>query len=74
MSKDHEVLVIVARMLVKVDFTAFGVLVIVGRKTEGVTMVDASNVMVLRNVLVEVESGKTVVSQFSHTIRTAYTY
>ncbi len=37
-----------------VDFTGCGVLVVVGRKTEGVVMVDGLSIVVVMNVLVEV--------------------
>ncbi len=45
---------IVARVLVKVVFTGFGVLVVVGRKTEGLVTVDGLSIVVVMNVLVEV--------------------
>lgn len=45
---------IVARVLVKVDFTRFGVLVVVGWKTEGLVTVDGLSVVVVTSVLVEV--------------------
>ena len=54
MSKDHDVSVIVANTLVKVDFTSFGVLVVVGVKTEGVVIVDGFSVVVVVNMLIEV--------------------
>ncbi len=53
-SKDHVASVIVARVLVKVVFTGFGVLVVVGRKTEGLVTVDGLSIVVVMSVLVEV--------------------
>ena len=54
MSKDHVVLVTVACVMVTVVFTGLGVLVVVGRKTEGVVIVDGLNVVVAINVLMDV--------------------
>lgn len=45
---------IVASVLVTVVFTGFGVLVVVGLKTEGLVAVDGSSIVVVMSVLVEV--------------------
>ena len=48
------VLVTVACVMVTVVLTGLGVLVVVGRKIEGVVIVDGLNVVVAKNVLVDV--------------------